>query len=143
MIQLSSAGKGFASKTLFEGLNWVVGPQEHVGLVGANGTGKSTLLKVLAGMETLDEGTFSATKGVTSGYLPQDGLVPLRPHRTGRMPLGFWALAGLSKEEMGAPHAQNGSRASTPPEARNTSSVSPIATIKIETEFQAQRRLFA
>ena len=74
MIQLSSAGKGFASKTLFEGLNWVVGPQERVGLVGANGTGKSTLLKVLAGMETLDEGSFSSAKGVTSGYLPQDGL---------------------------------------------------------------------
>jgi ATP-binding cassette subfamily F protein 3 len=75
MIQLSSAGKGFASKTLFEGLNWVVGPQEHVGLVGANGTGKSTLLKILAGMETLDEGSFSCAKGVTSGYLPQDGLL--------------------------------------------------------------------
>ena len=74
MIQLSSAGKHFGAKTLFEGLNWVVGPRERVGLVGGNGTGKSTLLKVLAGMETLDEGSRSAAKDITTGYLPQDGL---------------------------------------------------------------------
>jgi len=74
MIQLSEAGKHFGSKTLFEGLNWVIGDGERVGLVGANGTGKSTLLKVLAGMETVDEGSYSATKGTTTGYLPQDGL---------------------------------------------------------------------
>ena len=74
MIQLSSAGKHFGSKTLFQDLNWVVGPGERVGLVGANGTGKSTLLKVLAGIETLDEGSLSAAKGITTGYLPQDGL---------------------------------------------------------------------
>jgi ATP-binding cassette, subfamily F, member 3 len=74
MIQLSSAGKRFGAKTLFEGLNWVVGSRERVGLVGGNGTGKSTLLKVLAGMETLDEGSRSAAKDITTGYLPQDGL---------------------------------------------------------------------
>jgi ATP-binding cassette, subfamily F, member 3 len=74
MIQLSSAGKHFGAKTLFEDLNWVVGPRERVGLVGGNGTGKSTLLKVLVGMETLDEGDRSSGKDITTGYLPQDGL---------------------------------------------------------------------
>jgi ATP-binding cassette subfamily F protein 3 len=74
MIQLSSAGKHFGSKTLFEGLNWVVNDGERAGLVGANGTGKSTLLKVLAGIETLDEGSFFVSKGTTTGYLPQDGM---------------------------------------------------------------------
>jgi len=74
MIQLSSAGKNFGSKTLFEGLNWVVNNGERVGLVGGNGTGKSTLLKVLAGIETLDDGSFFASKGTTTGYLPQDGM---------------------------------------------------------------------
>ena len=74
MIQLSSAGKHFGSKVLFEDLNWLLTPGERVGLVGANGTGKSTLLKVLAGLEPLDNGSRSSAKGVTSGYLPQDGL---------------------------------------------------------------------
>jgi ATP-binding cassette, subfamily F, member 3 len=74
MIQLSGAGKHFGPKTLFEGLDWLVGPKDRVGLVGANGTGKSTLLKVLAGMESLDEGVLSAAKDTTTGYLPQDGL---------------------------------------------------------------------
>ena len=74
MIQLSSAGKHFGAKTLFEGLNWVVNNGERVGLVGGNGTGKSTLLKVLAGIETLDDGSFFASKGTTTGYLPQDGM---------------------------------------------------------------------
>lgn len=74
MIQLSSVGKHFGSKTLFEGLSWVVGNGERVGLVGGNGTGKSTLLKMLAGMEAPDDGDISFVKGTTTGYLPQDGL---------------------------------------------------------------------
>ena len=45
-----------------------------MGLVGANGTGKSTLLKILAGTETLDYGSVSRAKGISAGYLPQDGL---------------------------------------------------------------------
>ena len=74
MIQLSSAGKHFGSKVLFEGLDWLLTPGDRIGLVGGNGTGKSTLLKVLAGLETLDDGTLSISKGITRGYLPQDGL---------------------------------------------------------------------
>jgi ATP-binding cassette subfamily F protein 3 len=74
MIQLSGAGKRFGHKLLFEDLNWLVTPRERTGLVGANGTGKSTLLKILGGLESLDYGSLSATKGISAGYLPQDGL---------------------------------------------------------------------
>src|SRR5579871_4973000 len=74
MIQLSEAGKRFGPKILFENLNWLITPQERVGIVGANGTGKSTLLKVLAGIESLDYGSVNATKGIRAGYLPQDGI---------------------------------------------------------------------
>ena len=74
MIQLSSARKHFGSKLLFEDLHWLLTPKDRVGLVGGNGTGKSTLLKVLAGIEPLDKGTLSVAKGTTTGYLPQDGL---------------------------------------------------------------------
>src|SRR2546423_7481883 len=74
MIQLSGAGKRFGPKVLFEGLDWLLTPKERVGIVGANGTGKSTLLKVLAGIDTLDYGSITVMKGVSAGYLPQDGL---------------------------------------------------------------------
>ncbi len=74
MLQLSGAGKRFGMKLLFEEVNWLITPNERTGLVGGNGTGKSTLLKVLAGMESLDYGTISKNKGTTLGYLPQDGL---------------------------------------------------------------------
>jgi ATP-binding cassette subfamily F protein 3 len=74
MIQLSAAGKRFGPKILFENLDWLITPRDRIGLVGANGTGKSTLLKVLAGMESLDYGSMTAMKGITAGYLPQDGL---------------------------------------------------------------------
>src|SRR5215475_6474766 len=74
MIQLSGAGKRYGHKLLFENVDWLITPKDRVGLVGANGTGKSTLLKVLGSMETLDYGSISLAKGIGSGYLPQDGL---------------------------------------------------------------------
>jgi ATP-binding cassette subfamily F protein 3 len=74
MIQLSSAGKRYGHKLLFEGVDWLITPRDRVGLVGANGTGKSTLMKILAGIEALDYGSISTAKGISAGYLPQDGL---------------------------------------------------------------------
>jgi ATP-binding cassette subfamily F protein 3 len=74
MLQLSAAGKRFGPKLLFEDVNWLITPNERTGLVGGNGTGKSTLLKILAGIESLDYGQRTHTKGMTLGYLPQDGL---------------------------------------------------------------------
>jgi ATP-binding cassette, subfamily F, member 3 len=74
VIQLSNAGKRFGPKVLFQELDWLITPHDRVGLVGANGTGKTTLLKVLAGTESLDYGTITQQRGIQSGYLPQDGL---------------------------------------------------------------------
>src|SRR5215831_12701813 len=74
MIQLSAAGKRFGPKVLFQGLDWLITPRDRVGLVGGNGTGKTTLLKVLGGTESLDYGSSSRQKGIVCGYLPQDGL---------------------------------------------------------------------
>jgi len=74
MIQLSGAGKRFGHKLLFENVDWLITNHDHIGLVGGNGTGKSTLMKVLAGMDTFDYGTLTIAKGTSAGYLPQDGL---------------------------------------------------------------------
>jgi len=74
VIQLSSAGKRYGHKLLFEGADWMITPRDRVGLVGANGTGKSTLLRILAGTESLDYGSVRRAKGISAGYLPQDGL---------------------------------------------------------------------
>src|SRR5581483_4619741 len=74
MIQLNSAGKRYGHKLLFEGADLLITQRDRVGLVGANGAGKSTFLKILAGAETLDYGSTSVAKGISAGYLPQDGL---------------------------------------------------------------------
>jgi ATP-binding cassette, subfamily F, member 3 len=74
MIQLTGAQKRYGPKILFENVDWLVTPNERTGIVGANGTGKSSLLKVLAGIEGLDAGSITVQKGVSIGYLPQEGL---------------------------------------------------------------------
>jgi ATP-binding cassette subfamily F protein 3 len=74
MLQLSNAGKRFGPKVLFQDLDWLITARDRVGLVGANGTGKTTLLKILAGIEGLDYGAINRQKDAAWGYLPQDGL---------------------------------------------------------------------
>src|SRR3954454_1420889 len=74
MIQLTGAGKRYGPKILFDDVDWMVTPNDRIGVVGANGTGKSSILKVLAGLDGLDSGSISTQKGVSIGYLPQEGL---------------------------------------------------------------------
>ena len=74
MIQFSAAGKRYGHKLLFEDTDWLITPESRIGLVGANGTGKTTVMKILAGLESLDYGSISRAKGISAGYLPQDGL---------------------------------------------------------------------
>src|ERR1700676_4552886 len=74
MIQLSGAGKRFGHKLLFENADWLITPRDRIGLVGGNGTGKSTLMKILAGMDSFVYGSLTPSKGTSAGYLPQDGL---------------------------------------------------------------------
>src|SRR5438105_1571286 len=74
MIQLSGAGKRYGQKLLFQNVDSLITSQDRLGLVGANGTGKSTLMKILARLETLDYGKITTAKGISAGYLPQDGL---------------------------------------------------------------------
>jgi len=74
MLSLINAGKRFGPRVLFLEANWLIRPREKTALVGANGTGKSTIMKVLAGLESLDYGQVQQTRGMSIGYLPQEGL---------------------------------------------------------------------
>src|SRR5664279_3205360 len=74
MLSLQNAGKRFGPRVLFLEANWLIRSREKTALVGANGTGKSTLMKVLAGLESLDYGSLQQTRGMSIGYLPQEGL---------------------------------------------------------------------
>ncbi|WP_058187144.1 ribosomal protection-like ABC-F family protein [Terracidiphilus gabretensis] len=74
MLSLQNAGKRFGPRVLFMEANWLIRAKEKTALVGANGTGKSTLMKVLAGLEQLDYGEIQQTRGMSIGYLPQEGL---------------------------------------------------------------------
>ena len=74
MLSLQNAGKRFGPRILFLEANWLIRSKEKTALVGANGTGKSTLMKVLTGLESLDYGALQQTRGMSIGYLPQEGL---------------------------------------------------------------------
>ncbi|HEY1255424.1 MAG TPA: ABC-F family ATP-binding cassette domain-containing protein [Terracidiphilus sp.] len=74
MLSLQNAGKRFGPRVLFLEANWLIRAREKTALVGANGTGKSTLMKVLCGLESLDYGQLQQTRGMSIGYLPQEGL---------------------------------------------------------------------
>ena len=74
MLSLKNAGKRFGPRILFLEADWLIRKNEKTALVGANGSGKTTLMKVLAGQETLDYGAAEQTRGMSIGYLPQEGL---------------------------------------------------------------------
>ena len=74
MLQIKGLGKAFRGDWLFRSLDFQINDRDRIGLVGDNGTGKSTLMKMIAGLAAADEGEAIGAKTLTFGYLPQDGL---------------------------------------------------------------------
>ena len=61
----------FGGQTLFDGINFIINKKDKIALVGKNGAGKSTMLKILAGVNKNYKGTVTGPAGMTVGYLPQ------------------------------------------------------------------------
>jgi ATP-binding cassette subfamily F protein 3 len=74
MIALNNIGFEFGGRFLYRNANWHIKPNERIGLIGMNGTGKSTLLRVINGEYQLSEGSISKPRDLTIGFLNQDQL---------------------------------------------------------------------
>ena len=79
LISLSAVRKSFGSRAVLDGLDFAVEPRARVGVVGANGSGKTTMLKLLGGLEEPDGGTVARSRGAVVAFLPQH---PLGDDRT-------------------------------------------------------------
>ena len=71
MISVEGLTVEFGGFTLFDDISFVVNKKDRIALVGKNGAGKSTMLKIFAGLQSPTSGTVSVPKDVTIGYLPQ------------------------------------------------------------------------
>ena len=71
LINVTNLTKSFTGRKLFDEASFYVQEKEKVGVVGRNGTGKSTLLKIIAGLEEEDEGKVTKANHIVMNYLPQ------------------------------------------------------------------------
>jgi ATP-binding cassette, subfamily F, member 3 len=79
LLALDSVSKSFGSRTVLDGLSFEVNERARTGIVGANGSGKSTMLRLLGGLDEPDAGRVVRRRGVVTAYLPQH---PLGDERT-------------------------------------------------------------
>lgn len=74
MISINNISFEFGGRYLYKNASWHIKPGERIGLIGMNGTGKSTLLRVINGEYQVSEGSISKPRGLTIGFLNQDQL---------------------------------------------------------------------
>lgn len=71
LISVENLSKHYGEKVIFDNLTFGIDSGDKIGIIGINGTGKSTLLKVIAGVDSSDSGKIIKMKGLRTGYLPQ------------------------------------------------------------------------
>ncbi len=71
MISINNLSVEFSSQLLFDNINYVINPKDKIALVGKNGAGKSTMLKIIAGLQKPTGGSVAVPTDITIGYLPQ------------------------------------------------------------------------
>ena len=72
VLRVEGLGKSFGTHTLFQNINFEIKRGEHVAVIGDNGTGKTTLLKILNEVIPADHGTFTLGSNVHIGYYDQE-----------------------------------------------------------------------
>ena len=75
LLSLKNASLAFGHVSLLNKTNFVLQPKERVCLLGRNGEGKSSLLKIIAGLQGLDDGSLEISQGLRIGYLPQEASI--------------------------------------------------------------------
>ena len=71
MVSIDNLKVEFGVRPLFQDVNFVINERDRIALVGKNGAGKSTMLKILCGLQKPTSGSVSIPNDVTIGYLPQ------------------------------------------------------------------------
>ncbi|WP_368658407.1 ABC-F family ATP-binding cassette domain-containing protein [Metabacillus halosaccharovorans] len=71
ILQVENLYKTYGEKVLFDHISFTIAEKQRIGLIGVNGTGKSTLLKVIAGIESADSGEMTHSNSIRIEYLPQ------------------------------------------------------------------------
>lgn len=98
VLTVSKLGKFFGGQDIFSGLNLTINPNDRIALVGSNGQGKTTLLKLLAGLETPSEGQINTARNLRIGYLAQHASLILTGGTLWELALS--AFAELRRQEI-------------------------------------------
>ena len=76
IINIEHISKIYGEKTIFDDASFGIQEGDKIGIVGINGTGKSTLLKMISGEETPDSGKIIRQNGIKTAYVPQNPVLP-------------------------------------------------------------------
>ena len=90
LLSLSNAHLAFGHVALLDGAAFSLEAGERLGLIGRNGAGKSSLLKVMAGLEKLDDGLLQMTQGLRICYVPQEPVFDAGAQRVRRRSAKAW-----------------------------------------------------
>lgn len=115
MLTIENLYKSFGEKVLFNDITCTIADRERIGLIGVNGTGKSTLLKTIAGIETPEKGTIKSPKDYHIEYLAQEPVLDLELTVIEQIYHGEATMMKLMREYEGAllrlQHDSNNSKA--------------------------------